>query len=267
MNCKGNNCSLETYYPQTLSILVIDDEKKAVENLTSILKHDPGISVSKADDKKDVLEHILEVQPDIIFIDPSVNKGSGVEIIDQIIGKDEHPGIVVMTASSKEIEKTFRLNVLTVVKKPVDSQEVHRAIQDYLSVRSFNSLKSGLDKLLSGLMQKKIKFSTRKGHVFLSASEIIYCKADSNYTHIVLTGKRQITVSKSLHHFDNKILSPDYYRISRSAIINTEYLVEINRNEKNCILKQNDEFIALPVTQKYLKKLLDHYCSCYLPNH
>lgn len=266
MYCKEDNCSLEKYYPENLTVLIIDDERKEVEKLNSVLKQDPSVSIINIDSKKDLLEQIGDVKPDVIFIDPSTSKNVGLGILDQLIKEVGHPGIIITSANGMVAENHFNLRVQTIIEKPIDPKEVHRAMRDYLLERSARTINAGLSKLLSVMSPKKLKFSTRKGHVFLSVDEIIYCKADSNYTHLMLADGRKITVSKSLHNFDNKVLSPKYYRISRSAIINTEYLVEINRNEKNCILKQNGEQIFLPVTTKYLKSLLNHYCSCYSLN-
>jgi two-component system LytT family response regulator len=266
MHCKGDFCGLEPFIPETINVLIADD-KKSIEELTEILSTDPMISISAADKLDEVEDHINATKPDILFIDPSLEMDKGMQLIDRLIAAEEYPEIIIAgNPTTSGGEKQIRVKVMTMINKPFTHTEVHGAMRNYLKVKSNSSLKTGIDRVIASLSDKKFKFSTRKGHVFLRADEIIYCKADSNYTHLVMTEGRQITVSKSLHHFDNNALSPHYYRISRSAIINTAYLVEINRNDKNCILKQNGEYISLPVTQKYLKNLLDHYCSCYTLN-
>jgi two-component system LytT family response regulator len=266
MQCKREFVGLEPFYPETIRALIVDNIH-AVEELTQILSTDPVLSITSTTKLDDIEDKLEKIKPDILFIDPAIDRWKGMQLVDKLIAQDNYPEIILMIKpSSNGIDKQIRTKVMAMLVKPFSNKEIHGAIRDYLNMRSRLSMMSGMNRIISGEKDKKFKFSTRKGHVFLSASEIIYCKAQSNYTHLILTGGRQITVSKSLHHFDNRVLSPHYYRISRSAIINTEYLVEISRKDKNCILQQNGEYLSLPVTQKYLKSLLDHFRGCHTLN-
>jgi two-component system LytT family response regulator len=252
--------------PDELSVLIIEDGKQSAKQLNEILSHDAGIIIKKVQAESLSIEDILQESPDLVFLETTQNNGSGIEILDHLLSLEPRPEIVLLIDNSTDSVRYFRSGLLYILNSPYRLKEVHDVFREFRAKRSHEIMYAGMNRLVSGLVPKKLKFSTRKGHVFLDADEIIYCKADSNYTHLMLTGHRQITVSKSLHHFDNQVLSPNYFRISRSAIINTEYLVEINRNEKKCVLKVNDSNVSLPVTQKYLKVLLDHHCNCYLQN-
>lgn len=87
----------------------------------------------------------------------------------------------------------------------------------------------------------------RKRKIFID--EILYCKADNSYTLVVLHNNGKFIISKPIKEFE-VILSPfNFYRISKSMIVNISHCVEIKTGKKPEILLINNE-IVIPEKNK-----------------
>ena len=83
-------------------------------------------------------------------------------------------------------------------------------------------------------------------------SEIIYCKAEGNYTRVYLENDSFIE-TKILKCFESGLPSGIFFRIHRSFLINTHFVTSLNSNGK-VALKTN---IELQVSRRNIKDLLD----------
>lgn len=107
---------------------------------------------------------------------------------------------------------------------------------------------------------KKSKIITIKSATkieFINVDNIVYCLADDAYTHIQLKD-RIITASKTLSAFESLLNGHSFFRISRSYLINTNFITTFFK-DRNQVLLQGD--ILLDVTRRrrieFLKELKD----------
>lgn len=70
----------------------------------------------------------------------------------------------------------------------------------------------------------KIAIPSPKGYIFISASEILYCHSQSNYTEFYLTNKTKIISSYTLGLYEDILNDLNFFRVHRSCMINLEYL-------------------------------------------
>jgi two-component system LytT family response regulator len=81
----------------------------------------------------------------------------------------------------------------------------------------------------------------RKRKVF--TDEILYCKADNTYTTLVFEDKRNLTVSKPIKEIESILSQENFYRISRSLIVNLNHCIELKTGKKPEILLINRESV------------------------
>ena len=81
----------------------------------------------------------------------------------------------------------------------------------------------------------------RKRKVF--TDENLYCKADNTYTTLVFSDKRALTVSKPIKEIELILNQDNFYRISRSLIVNITHCIELKTGNKPEILLANRETI------------------------
>lgn len=244
-----------------ISILIIDEDEESIKKLKDLLEEGGLNTISSLTKSENALKHISEFNPNLIFIDPSINNNSGYELIKQFGDAKIPIRIVIITKDIEHASLKMGFGIIGILKKPILPDNLIDVLIRYSSQRTMDKLQQKLNTLNQAVRPQKLKFSTRKGYIFLEPGEIIYFKADSNYTHIFLKNDKQITVAKSLRYFEESLLNTCFVRISRSVIINTTYLTRLDRNHKVCILK-NGEDIRLAITQKYTKPLLENF-KCF----
>ncbi|MBL4624994.1 MAG: LytTR family transcriptional regulator [Flavobacteriales bacterium] len=63
------------------------------------------------------------------------------------------------------------------------------------------------------------------------SDNIIYCEADSNYTHIHLKNSRKITVTKTLKVYEELLSPSKFHRIHQSYLVNLNCIIEYIKGE------------------------------------
>jgi len=93
-----------------------------------------------------------------------------------------------------------------------------------------------------------------KKHLF-SKREIKFIKSDRYYVNIFCT-HRKILIRITLKKLE-EVLPPNFLRINKSVIVNTEFIVRIEETKASCSIIIPDE-IEHQVTEKY-KAMFDDY--------
>ncbi|MDF1675272.1 MAG: LytTR family DNA-binding domain-containing protein [Vicingaceae bacterium] len=89
---------------------------------------------------------------------------------------------------------------------------------------------------------KKSKIITIKSATkieFVHVDDIICCDADEVYTHVRLNDNRKITVAKTLSSFETLLEGHDFFRISKSHIINPSYMITLYKDRNQILLQGN----------------------------
>jgi len=245
-----------------LSTLIIDSNKGAANELAAILGKGGITSIQKVYSLNKLEELIVSFDPQLIFIDPEGFSAKQANLFEELRSLSPKNRLYI-TSSKKYLEQlTTVFGSIILLEKPVQFAKLDEIITNFLHMRKIDRLEQKLDRLYNNICPEKLKFSTRKGHVFVDPGEIVYFKADSNYTHIYLKNNKQITVAKSLRHFDEGLKSSNFMRISRSVIINTTFLTALDRNDKSCLLKYSGDEISIPITKNHLAPLLQSFMLC-----
>jgi len=86
---------------------------------------------------------------------------------------------------------------------------------------------------------------------FVTFSEILYLKADDNYTSCLLNDHALYIMCQTLQSFE-VILGNQFYRCHKSYLVNTKYIREINKRNHAVILTTGEK---LPFSRKKAKIL------------
>jgi len=74
---------------------------------------------------------------------------------------------------------------------------------------------------------------------FVHVDDIVCCDADEVYTHVQLKENRKITVAKTLSSFETLLEGHDFFRISKSHIINTNHIITFYKDRNQLLLQGN----------------------------
>ena len=91
-----------------LSALVVDDEELARQRVCDLLEGHPKIRVqAECRNGREAVEKILELEPDLVFLDINMPDLDGFGVI-QEIGKQRMPAVIFVTAYDQYAVKAFR---------------------------------------------------------------------------------------------------------------------------------------------------------------
>ncbi|MDP2114276.1 MAG: LytTR family DNA-binding domain-containing protein, partial [Bacteroidota bacterium] len=85
----------------------------------------------------------------------------------------------------------------------------------------------------------RLKFTTAKGYTLINPNEILFCKAEGHYTELHFVNKNRELTNMFLSKIE-QILNPfNFVRISRSMVVNKNYIRKVFPTTDTLILSVN----------------------------
>jgi two-component system chemotaxis response regulator CheY len=116
-------------------IMIADDSdaiRLVLKDILSIGKHD---LVAEASNGDEAVQKFFEVNPDILLLDLAMPKKDGLTVVKEIIEKNKHAKIVLITASDNAsiINQCIQAGATDFLSKPFDFNQVLDIINDVSS--------------------------------------------------------------------------------------------------------------------------------------
>lgn len=216
-----------------IKAIIIDDEMHCRKTLGILLKeYCPEVEIiEQIDNGEDGVDAIKKLKPDLVFLDIEMPRMNGFEMLEQF---SELPFAVIFTTGYDQYAiKAFRFSALDYLLKPIDHQELKKAVQK-LDQHLHYPLPQQLEILLQKLHHQspaisRIALPTMEGLQMIPVDSIISCASDRNYTTLLLKSKQKIIVSKILKEIEEMLEEYSFLRVHHSYIVN---LNEINKYVK-----------------------------------
>jgi two-component system LytT family response regulator len=235
-----------------LKVFIVDDEYQSRNLLGKLLQeHFPDIIVAgQASNVADGIAGIKEADPGLLFLDIEMNGETGFDLLRKI--EKRNFKIIFVTAHDAHALKAFRFNAVDYLLKPIVLEELKDAVGKVVSQVSEKRLTS--DAQLENLAQfiqnpkkvnDKIAVPTSDGFVLISVPEIVYCKANGNYTEFHLLGKKQLLSSYTLKQYHELLVEQNFFRAHRSFLINLSHVKMYRRGEGGTIIMNDGSEIEL----------------------
>lgn len=234
-------------------ILILDDEPHALEALILLLKNNKEVEIAGAFTvPEEALKFMLSNPVDILFLDIQMPVTNGFEFVELIRKHNLNPLIIFTTVFEEYAIKAIRYAAFDYLLKPISIDDLNQALDRIKNVQPLNV--PNIDLLLAKLNQnKKLRFYTRTGFIVINSNDIIYCEADRNYTRIHLPHDHVEVVSMNLKALNDILTAENFFRAGRSLIINTDYLILLDRKKKICSLRYNDETYTISLPAESLR--------------
>jgi two-component system LytT family response regulator len=224
-----------------ISILIVDDEPEAMDLLIMILDRIDGIQViGTAESVNEAYQKTLGLNPGLILLDIQMPGKDGFELVRMVDESQMDPGFVFITAYDEYAIRAIRASAFDYLLKPVDPGELEMVINRFREKNHRNNVHSRITELLANLgKNKRIKVNTRTGFIIIDTDDILYCNAAGNYSEVHLVNGRKEIVTSNLGNFMEQIVHDNFFRISRSALINLRYLTQVDNKKGTCTIKCN----------------------------
>ncbi len=222
------------------SYLVVDEDISVQETLNRLEGFPEYYCVGTASGKEEAINKILDLQPNIVFIEVSPkNKKSDLSlsiVTDLYQYIDKLPYFIAINASEKFAFNAIKAGVSDYMLKPLSHFEVKKSLLRF-------------EKTSPAAAINTICIKSYGDYQFVSLTDVVYLKADNNTTDFYLSNGRKLTAYKTLKHYESN-LPLFFQRIHNSYIINSNYVSRINTGKSLVYLNGGDISVSFSKTFK-----------------
>lgn len=241
---------------QKLNALIVDDEENARILLTKLLEETSYFNeIRSAESVDGANSELRQFDPDIIFLDIKMPGRDGFSFIEDLPNDYKKYKIVFVTAYDQYALKAIKNQAFDYLLKPLNRKELKQCLERFIEERKEDSGNSSLVRMVEvGGKITRIRVNTRSGTLFINPSDILFCKAEGNYT-MVMAGKKQHLCSMNLGKLEELLPKNGFIRVGRSYIINFEYITMLDRKESTLLLVKGSESVTVKIPRQHLKDL------------
>lgn len=218
--------------------LIVDDEPRAVRNLAILLEkycNEQVEVVGSANNIKEAYTKLIELRPELIFLDINMPGGTGLELFEKI--RDLLPiKVIFVTAYQEYAIKALRLSALDYLLKPVDRTELVAAVNRIKSANQVpHTLFSNLiERIGQNKKPTKIGIKTTEGLHVVDIANIVYLSSDKNYTTLHVDDA-DIVSSKPIGEYESLLEECCFVRVHRSFLINCKRVKEYRKRDQKVV--------------------------------
>lgn len=244
-----------------LKCILVDDELKSRESLKKLLNtFCENVKVlATCQNVAEALEAIRQEKPDVIFLDIQMQRETGFDLLSKLDTIDFE--VIFTTAHSEYAIKAIKYSAIDYLLKPIDVEELKKAVAKVESKHS-NTINDRLKQLLVNIKSVsaenyKLALPTNEGLTFIKVTDILYCKADGNYTEIYMQDGNKHLVSRNLKEYEDLFAELNFFRIHHSILINLNFIKNYVRGEGGHVVMTNNATLDVSRRKKeaFLEKI------------
>jgi len=237
-----------------MTCIIVDDEPLAREEMQSLIQEVSPLQImGKFSNAVTALEFLKTTSIDLVFLDIEMPLVTGLEFAEQL---PKQSLIIFTTAYSKYALKSYELDAIDYLLKPVDKKRLEKAIHKAMAYHQ----------LLSA--------ETVKGTVEGNAGEFLLIKADRRYYRIhnkeirfveglkdyvvIHTINQKLITAMNLKTIHQKLPAAGFLRVSKSYVVNAAY---IDSFDNHTIYIGETE---IPLGEVYRSAFFDSYTGGFL---
>jgi two-component system LytT family response regulator len=241
---------------QKLTALIVDDEANARILLNKLLEETLFFNdIRLAPSVAAANNELTLFKPDIIFLDIKMPGKDGFAFLQDLPQSYRKRKIVFVTAYDQFAIKAIKNQAFDYLLKPVNRKELKQCITRFIEKGDDDTDTESQVKIVE-LNEKitRIRVNTHTGILFINPVDILFCKADGNYT-TISTGKRHHLCSMNIGKLANMLPNIGFIRVGRSHIINFKYITLLDRKENTVTLVRDSESVTIKIPRHHLKDL------------
>ena len=238
-----------------MRVLIVDDEQPARDRLRLLLgAFDDLQIIGEAEDGEQALERIGELRPDLVLLDIQMTGCSGIEVAGSL--SSPRPKIIFCTAFDQYAVDAFELCAVDYLLKPINRIRLARAIER-VRILSAAEADANVDRVIQSPRMTPSRFLGKRGTRFLviPQKDVVYLGSEGGLTKLHTTDQSYV-MEPTLNDFERRLDPAVFCRISRTAIVNLDYMTEVDilvGGNGAALLKTG---VRLEVSRRRLKDLM-----------
>jgi len=235
-----------------LKAIIIEDEEDVQLILNNMItRYCKEVEVVATVDRvSKAIQVINHHQPDIVFLDIELPQENGFALFDYFTKPNFE--VIFTTAYTQYAIKAIQLSAIGYLLKPIDLEDLRKAIKAVRKRKALNITQKKIEILRDNLNSRseKLVLSTQSGYSFVELKNILYCQSQGNYTAFFLFGNKKILVSKTLKLYADILEGFNFFRVSRSHLININHIKEYGRSKNPSIKMADDTIIPISLSRR-----------------
>jgi two-component system, LytTR family, response regulator len=230
----------------TIRIIIVDDEKLAIQGLQLRLEKFPDVEVIETcANGREAIRKIKTEKPDLVFLDVQMPGFDGFSVVKGVMEIDP-PLFVFVTAYEEHAIRAFEANAVNYLMKPVDEDKladtldrVRTRLAEKRSAEEAEKLKDVLAEVApeaienlpaeeeaAGRYEKLINVKDR-GQIFrVDVDTIEHIEAAGDYM-CIYTGDNSLILRETMKDLERRLDPRVFQRVHRSTIVNLDQVRQV----------------------------------------
>jgi len=271
-----------------MDVIIVDDEAAGRRTLREFCEAEKDLRVvGEFGDGTAALAAVRLQRPQILFLDIQMDPLNGIDLA-RALEPSQLPSLVFVTAYDTYALEAFEVCAVDYLLKPFDQERFRKTLA---RVRP-RHLNSGFDErqtLLAGLLaqlergartageEKPRLLAEFGGHLHvLDVTHVEMIEADRNYV-VIRVGKDNFHARSTLQQAEVALRSQPMLRISRSCLVNLNFVREVNRTLRGdfilvlaggaTVTSSGDKISRFTTEKNILRKNCQQYRNGYAQKH
>lgn len=234
-----------------LTSIIVEDEETSRQILKNYLqKYCPNINiVGEAANVDEALVLIRNNNLDLVFLDVEMPYGNAFDLLEKVGDVDFET--IFVTAYNHYAIDALNAHASYYLMKPISIDELIKAVDYVTDIKTKeNALQDEVLVAKTSGVDGKITIPQQSGFEVLNTSDILYCKADDNYTEIYLNNNKRKIVSKTLKYFEEALRDASFARVHKSYLVNVNEVVKYQKGKGGSVVLSNGKEIMVSASKK-----------------
>lgn len=234
-----------------LNTIIVEDEETSRDILKNYInKYCPNVVIlGEASNVDEALVLIRNNELDLVFLDVEMPYGNAFDLLDKV--GDRTFETVFVTAYDHYAIEALNVHASYYLMKPISIDELIKAVDYVVEIKTKeNALQDEVLVPKTNSVNGKITIPQQDGFEILETADILYCKADDNYTEIYLNNNKRKLVSKTLKYFEDILKDSSFARVHKSFLVNVNEVTKYRKGKGGSVMLSNGKEIMVSASKK-----------------
>lgn len=246
-----------------IKVLIIDDEALARQRVRKLLNEREDVEIiQECRNGKEAIDAILREKPDLIFLDIQMKDMTGFDVL-RAMPQDKWPLTIFVTAYDEYAIQAFDIFAFDYLLKPFKNDRFYLSLDKAIGTlqqKQQGERAGQLKELVDYLQKQQTKeepLALKQGSKIslVQMDDIRYIEASGYYIEVYTSESKRLLLRESMTNMLEQLNKPNFIRIHRSTIINTDFLAEIQHTGAGDVVTKMKDGKTFRVSKSYKESL------------
>lgn len=230
--------------------IIVEDEQISRDILRNyIAKYCPNVELlGEASNIEEAQKLIEKHELDLVFLDVEMPFGNAFDLLEKVENKTFE--VVFVTAYDHYAIEALNNQATYYLLKPISIDELIKAVSLVTEIKEKeNELENTILTPKTTAVNGKITIPQQDGFEVVNIYDIVFCKADDNYTEVHFKDSKKL-VSKTLKYFEDILKDNSFARIHKSFLVNVNEITKYKKGKGGSVILSNGKEIMVSSSKK-----------------